>query len=222
MNRNWSISNGYLHVHCIFHVLCMINFKCRLWLLSIDFISFLGLLSHWTDNAPYHLSVYWAFVQQKWVLSCSYHLAFHNSCLLDATSQQPASMGIKAHPKNRKMLAAFTFTSAKEVPVERRLKSSKATTCGYVKQMRVSISIQCKHNTVCRLHTSALMKPRSMSPWMQPAHCGAREPVFRCQLNFYQQHALMFPDCTGKECPAAHFRNSRSEEISQFQVLVAL
>ena len=53
-------------------------------------------------------------------------------------------MGEKAHPKNVEMMAAFTFTSAKEVPVDRRLKSSKATTCGYVKQMRVSISIQRK------------------------------------------------------------------------------
>jgi hypothetical protein len=59
---------------------------------------------------------------------------------------------------------------------------------------------------------------------MHPAHCGANDPapgVINLHLDCFKVTKHV-PFHTRKECPAPNFRNSCGEEVSQFQVLIAL
>jgi hypothetical protein len=57
---------------------------------------------------------------------------------------------------------------------------------------------------------------------MQPAHCGANEPKAPSHDTYRGICSKRAGTFTRKKRPAAHFRDARSEEVPQLQVLVSL
>jgi hypothetical protein len=105
--------------------------------------------------------------QNNGFLGCSYFIIGHTILHFVAFAfLTPLSSSLKNDEAiaDAVILLNDTFTSAKEVPVERRLKSSKATTCNSPMLKCFKIKIQFKKCHACRFRTSALIKPRSMSP----------------------------------------------------------